>query len=94
MNVASVTEQTKPECEVKENCSETGVGKDERRKRMKRCSNIFAQNTDVFQEVRDKKQLVVRCGNMAGSLHRIQYDTGKFWADIFFTLCENIKLHV
>ncbi|XP_077068146.1 uncharacterized protein LOC143721534 [Siphateles boraxobius] len=77
MNVASVTKQTNPECEVKENCSETGFSKDERRKTMKRCSNIFAQNTDVFQEVRDKKQLVVRCGKMAGSLHRIKYDTGE-----------------
>ncbi|CAM4397267.1 unnamed protein product [Leuciscus chuanchicus] len=77
MNDASVTKQTKPECEVKENGSETGFSKDERRKRMKRCSNIFVQNTDVFQEVRDKKQLVVRCGRMAGSLHRIKYDTGE-----------------
>ncbi|KAK7167331.1 hypothetical protein R3I94_001656 [Phoxinus phoxinus] len=77
MNVASVTKQTKPECEVKENCSETGFSKDERIKRMTKCSNIFAQNTDVFQEVRDKKQLAVRCGKMAGSLHRIKYDTGE-----------------
>ncbi|KAG1967297.1 nuclear body protein SP140-like [Pimephales promelas] len=73
MNVASVTRQ-KPECELKENCSETDFRKDER---MKRYSNIFAQNTDVFQEVRDKKQLVVRCGNMSGSLHRVKYDTGE-----------------
>jgi len=90
MNVASVTRQ-KPECELKENCSETGFRKDER---MKRYSNIFAQNTDVFQEVRDKKQLVVRCGNMSGSLHRVKYDTGKFCVDLFFTWCEKIKLHV
>ncbi len=35
--------------------------------------------TDVFQEVRNKKQLAVRCGKMAGCLYRIKYDNGKFW---------------
>ncbi|XP_067220557.1 uncharacterized protein si:dkey-68o6.5 [Chanodichthys erythropterus] len=32
---------------------------------------------EVFQEVRDKKQLAVRCGKMAGCLHRIKYDNGE-----------------
>ncbi|XP_048054833.1 uncharacterized protein si:dkey-68o6.5 [Megalobrama amblycephala] len=32
---------------------------------------------EVFQEVRDKKQLAVRCGKMAGCLHRMKYDIGE-----------------
>ncbi|XP_051742413.1 uncharacterized protein si:dkey-68o6.5 [Ctenopharyngodon idella] len=32
---------------------------------------------EVFQEVRDKKQLAVRCGKMAGCLHRTKYDIGE-----------------
>ncbi|XP_058625112.1 uncharacterized protein LOC131536295 isoform X3 [Onychostoma macrolepis] len=33
--------------------------------------------TAVFQEVRNKKQLAVRCGKMAGCLYRIKYDNGE-----------------
>ncbi|XP_056122632.1 uncharacterized protein si:dkey-68o6.5 isoform X2 [Rhinichthys klamathensis goyatoka] len=43
----------------------------------KRARSNTSRLPDVFQEVRDKKQLVVRCGKMSGSLHRIKYDTGE-----------------
>ncbi|XP_059408404.1 uncharacterized protein LOC132142497 isoform X2 [Carassius carassius] len=33
-------------------------------------------DTDVFQEVRNKKQLAVRCGKMTGCLYRIKYNNG------------------
>ncbi|KAL1277770.1 hypothetical protein QQF64_024443, partial [Cirrhinus molitorella] len=33
--------------------------------------------SDVFQEVRNKKQLAVRCGKIAGCLYRIKYDNGE-----------------
>ncbi|XP_016419248.1 nuclear autoantigen Sp-100-like [Sinocyclocheilus rhinocerous] len=106
MNAESVMKQTKPECELKENCSETDFNDDDRRRmkekmKMQRCfkqsnnkrpfshqiSSVNSQTknkndtgvdvTDVFQEVRNKKQLAVRCGKMAGCLYRIKYDNGE-----------------
>ncbi|ROL42893.1 Nuclear body protein SP140 [Anabarilius grahami] len=40
-------------------------------------ADLFQYLREVFQEVRDKKQLAVRCGKMAGCLHRIKYDIGE-----------------
>ncbi|XP_067316131.1 uncharacterized protein [Pseudorasbora parva] len=33
--------------------------------------------SDIYQDARDKKQLPVRCGQMAGCLYRIKYDIGE-----------------
>ncbi|XP_050954182.1 uncharacterized protein LOC127155763 [Labeo rohita] len=97
MNAESVMKQTKPECELKKNSSETDFNEDDRRKmrgkmkwqRSSKQSNNkmpFSHHistdtgvdlTGVFQEVRNKKQLAVRCGKMAGCLYRIKYDNGE-----------------
>ncbi|KAF4115643.1 uncharacterized protein LOC131536295 isoform X1 [Onychostoma macrolepis] len=106
MNAESVMKQTKPECELKGNCSETDFNEDDRRviKEKMKAQRCFKQSnnkrpfshqissssrqtrnkndsgldlTAVFQEVRNKKQLAVRCGKMAGCLYRIKYDNGE-----------------
>lgn len=50
------------------------------KKKKARCKNSRLPEPglpDIFQEVRDKKQLAVRCGHMSGCLHRIKYDIGE-----------------
>ncbi|XP_043090641.1 uncharacterized protein LOC122341358 [Puntigrus tetrazona] len=50
------------------------------KKKIARCRNSrlsVADLTDVFQEARNKDQMAVHCGKMAGCLYRIKYDNGE-----------------
>ncbi|XP_026063489.1 uncharacterized protein LOC113046755 isoform X1 [Carassius auratus] len=101
MNAEAVMIQIKPECELKESCTETDFNEDDRsgmKEKMKkqRCfeqsknkrpfshqissvnrNKNYTDLKDVFQEVRNKKQLAVRCGKMLGCLYRIKYNNGE-----------------